>query len=97
MVDRMLSINGMYTDNNTVIKVGREVKEDSDLQMIVGEIIYAIETQCHKFSTHDIFQSVVIPNNFTLNCTLVSINKDDFSLRVTLARKRKHCKHKTNS
>lgn len=86
----MLSINTVYSDKNNIIKITREVSDDADLKMVVGEVIYAVETQCPDvFKTHDQFENAEIPDGLTLNCTVLNVENDMFSLKVTISRKRK--------
>ena len=90
----MLVVTATYADDNNNIKFTREVAADSDLRMIVGEMIYGVEVQvplAKTFTTDDVFVQATIPDEFKQNCTVVDVLDDEkaFSLKVTIARKNK--------
>ena len=89
-MNKMLLINANYTDARNNIKLVREVADDADLKMVVGEVIYGVEVQMSPevFATNEQFEKANIPDKFKLNCTVLDESNEDFSLKVTICRKR---------
>lgn len=53
----------------------RKVNEDTDLQNVLGEMLYGVECQTHDFQTHEVFEAMkdVIPANEAVTWTTIAV------------------------
>ena len=87
----MILVNATYVDSKDGLDImmSRTVRDEDDLRMVIGEVLYGIEVQCHTFDTDRIFHELSIPKSFKTNCTLANVEiTDDIRLTVTLTGKR---------
>lgn len=42
------------------VSVSRFITKECDIRVVLGELLYAAEINCHKFSTSDVFQETII-------------------------------------
>ena len=85
----MLSVNMNYNDESGFISIRRSIKETDNFEMVIGEILYAIEVQKRgKLTAHDEFQKLSLPDEFKKNCTVLLDENEAFSLKVTICRLR---------
>lgn len=83
----MISINATYKDEAGFISIRRSAKESDNFEMMVGEIIYALEVQkVRMFVAHDEFQKCSIPKEFRRNCTVLNDENENFTLKITMCR-----------
>lgn len=87
----MVLVNAAYVDSNDGLDImmSRTVRDEDDLRMVIGEVLYGIEVQCHTFDTDRIFHELSIPKSFKTNCTLANVEiMSGVQLTVTLTGKR---------
>lgn len=46
--------------DHEAVSVSRVITKDCDIRVVLGELLYAAEINCHKFSTADVFQDTII-------------------------------------
>lgn len=86
----MLVVTANYSDDKNVIKLSREVADDANLAMVAGEVLYGVEVQVPEmFNTGDEFKKAEIPAEFKSNCTVLNVEADKFTLKMTICRGKK--------
>jgi hypothetical protein len=45
--------------DHEAVSVSKVITKDADIRVVLGEVLYAAEINCHKFSTSDAFQAMI--------------------------------------
>jgi hypothetical protein len=55
--------------------------------MVAGEVLYGVEVQVPEvFNTGDEFKKMELPEEFKKNCTVLTTESDDYTLKLTITR-----------
>lgn len=76
----MIKITTTYKTKGT--QLIRVMNDDSNIPMIIGEMLHGIQVQDYSFDVNNTFKSFNIPTSFTKNTTIV----DNDEWKITIAR-----------